>query len=180
MNPLGTVPVLVSQDEGSIVGIKAIRKHLETRPDLTDHHLFKGKSFQLCYASHSGAFFCWLIFWVFLQYLLFHCLVVLFFWPRSRRRVCNFCCLCKLVPRSWSWLQLCWVDSSSDSWPKWAAPGGLGSRQKKLPFVDHIYFYKLIRIHVSLRLFFLSYKIQGGSGFPTDDIIVSGSGAALN
>ena len=55
MNPLGTVPVLVSQDEGSIVGIKAIRKHLETRPDLTDHHLFKGKSFQLCYAIHFGA-----------------------------------------------------------------------------------------------------------------------------
>ncbi len=42
VNPLGTLPLLVTED-GPIQGIKAIRKYFQTRPDLSDHPIFKGR-----------------------------------------------------------------------------------------------------------------------------------------
>jgi hypothetical protein len=44
VNPIGTVPVLITDDDGPMTGIKAIRKYLATRPGLADHDIFKGKS----------------------------------------------------------------------------------------------------------------------------------------
>ena len=42
MNPLGTVPVLLAEEETVTAGIKAIRKYLETRPSLAGQDIFKG------------------------------------------------------------------------------------------------------------------------------------------